>query len=171
METFSALLAICAGNCAWINGWVNNGEAGDLRRHRAHYDVTVIALWILGRDFRVDGTLSFYILTTELIEFHCLYGTLCQAGHSLKIILHICHLCLIMNWLMGPTLRVVHIDGLVQERRNPSALTMELRLSCINLLMYDTNIMLVGQKCNLIRTTGEITIYFLLKKACIVKLL
>ena len=24
--------------CAWINGWVNNGKAGDLRRHRAHYD-------------------------------------------------------------------------------------------------------------------------------------
>ena len=28
--------------CAWINGWVTNGEAGNLRRHRAHYDVTVI---------------------------------------------------------------------------------------------------------------------------------
>ena len=28
--------------CAWINGWVNNGEAGDLRRHRTHYDVTVM---------------------------------------------------------------------------------------------------------------------------------
>ena len=27
--------------CAGINGWVNNGEAGDLRRHRAHYDVIV----------------------------------------------------------------------------------------------------------------------------------
>ena len=61
METFSALLALCAGNspvtgefpaqrpvtwsfnfsliCAWINGWVNNGEAGKLKRHRAHYDV------------------------------------------------------------------------------------------------------------------------------------
>ena len=25
-----------------INGWVNNGEAGDLRRYRAHYDVTVM---------------------------------------------------------------------------------------------------------------------------------
>ena len=24
---------------AWTNGWVNNREAGDLRRHRAHYDV------------------------------------------------------------------------------------------------------------------------------------
>ena len=26
--------------CACINGWVNNGEAGDLRCHRTHYDVT-----------------------------------------------------------------------------------------------------------------------------------
>ena len=26
----------------WINGWVNNREAGDLRRYRAHYDVTVM---------------------------------------------------------------------------------------------------------------------------------
>ena len=64
METFSALLAICAGNhrspvnsshkgqwrgavmfsliCVWINGWLNNREAGDLRRYRAHYDVTVM---------------------------------------------------------------------------------------------------------------------------------
>ena len=65
METFSALLALCAGNspvtvnspqkgqwrgaliffsliCAWINSWVNNGEAWDLRRHRAHYDVIVV---------------------------------------------------------------------------------------------------------------------------------
>ena len=57
METFSALLAICAGNSpvpgefptqrpvnqwAWINGRVNNREAGDLRRYRAHYDVTVM---------------------------------------------------------------------------------------------------------------------------------
>ena len=29
-------------NCVWINGWVNNGETGDLRRYRAHYDVTVM---------------------------------------------------------------------------------------------------------------------------------
>ena len=26
----------------WINGWVNNREAGDLRRHHAHYDVIVM---------------------------------------------------------------------------------------------------------------------------------
>ena len=28
--------------CARINGWVNNCEAGDLRRNRAHYDVSVM---------------------------------------------------------------------------------------------------------------------------------
>ena len=62
MEAFSALLAICEGNLpvhsphkgqwrgglmfslisAWINGWGNNREAGDLRRHRVHHDVIVM---------------------------------------------------------------------------------------------------------------------------------
>ena len=28
-----------------INGWVNNRDAGDLRRHRAHHDVTVMVVW------------------------------------------------------------------------------------------------------------------------------
>ena len=31
--------------CAWINGWVNNREAGDLRRHRAHYNVIVLPMY------------------------------------------------------------------------------------------------------------------------------
>ena len=64
METFSALLALCAGIhrspvyspykgqwhgtlkfsliCAWTNGWVKNRGAGDSRRHCAHYDVIVM---------------------------------------------------------------------------------------------------------------------------------
>ena len=29
--------------CAWANGWVNNLEAGDLRRRRAHYDVIAMS--------------------------------------------------------------------------------------------------------------------------------
>ena len=28
--------------CVWINAWINNREAGDLRRYHAHYDVTVM---------------------------------------------------------------------------------------------------------------------------------
>ena len=64
METFSALLAISAGNSPVPdefpaqrsvtrgfdvffdlrpnNGWVNKREAGDLRCHRAHYDFIVM---------------------------------------------------------------------------------------------------------------------------------
>ena len=35
--------------CVWINGWVNNREAGDLRRHCAHYDVIVMQIyWYCG---------------------------------------------------------------------------------------------------------------------------
>ena len=30
--------------CVWINGWVNNREAGDFRRHRGHYDVIVMII-------------------------------------------------------------------------------------------------------------------------------
>ena len=30
--------------CAWISGCVNSGEAGDLRHHRAHFDVTVMKI-------------------------------------------------------------------------------------------------------------------------------
>ena len=62
LKHFSALLAICAGNSPvptqrpvarsfdvfsdlrLNNGWVNNHEAGDWSRYRAHYDVTVM-LW------------------------------------------------------------------------------------------------------------------------------
>ena len=32
--------------CAWIYGWVNDCESGDLRRHHAHYDV--IVMWCEG---------------------------------------------------------------------------------------------------------------------------
>ena len=41
----------------WINAWVNNRETGDLRRHRAHYDVIVMdhfrrfALLALGQSY------------------------------------------------------------------------------------------------------------------------
>ena len=49
--------------CARINGWVNIREAGDLRRHRAHYDVTVM-------DF----------LPTERISKYCLQN----CGHFVQ---------------------------------------------------------------------------------------
>ena len=35
-------------NCVWINGWVNNRDAGDLRRYRAHNDVIVMICLSIG---------------------------------------------------------------------------------------------------------------------------
>ena len=85
METISAFCAaFCAGNspvtkgqwrgalmfsliCAWINAWLNNREAGDLRRHRAHYDVTVMQ-WTHSR----KGTIfHFYLLKNQRIAIWC----------------------------------------------------------------------------------------------------
>ena len=50
--------------CAWINGWVNNREAGDLGRHRTHYDVTEM-LW---RRFQVTY-LTPSLLSSKPIHF------------------------------------------------------------------------------------------------------
>ena len=38
--------------CAWTNDWANNREAGDFRRHRAHYGVIVM--------FKINITLNFW---------------------------------------------------------------------------------------------------------------
>ena len=37
---------MCSLICARIYGWVNNGEAGDLISHLAHYDVIAVHVWI-----------------------------------------------------------------------------------------------------------------------------
>ena len=42
LNGFSLYKYICNKN---KNGWVNNGDAGDLRRHRVHYDVIVMLHW------------------------------------------------------------------------------------------------------------------------------
>ena len=86
METFPALLALCAGNlpvnspqwrgaliffiCAWTNVWVNNRDTDDLRRHRAHYDVTVINFAGILKPYKHTS----HHMTTELThdQLHCM---------------------------------------------------------------------------------------------------
>ena len=94
METFSALLAISAGNspvsgefpaalifsliCVWIKGWVNNREAGGLRRYRAHYDGYWIKFKIYLLQFKIETHLSLLMYVQ---------GTDPDSGHDLPIIL------------------------------------------------------------------------------------
>ena len=56
--------------CAWLNGWVNNREAGDLRRHCAHNDVIImfffVKISIHGTVQSQDWELSYgYICVTD----------------------------------------------------------------------------------------------------------
>ena len=39
--------------CVWINGWVNSREAGDMRRHRGHYDVIVMGIGLTPNRWQV----------------------------------------------------------------------------------------------------------------------
>ena len=77
METFSALLAICAEItgpvnsphliCVWIIGWVNNREVGYLICYRAHYDVIVMF------NFWTNGILrnsSFKAFSSDALQVH-----------------------------------------------------------------------------------------------------
>ena len=55
--------------CVWINGWVYNREAGDLRPYRAHYDVIVMKYYL-------------YVLLqhTSAITHSSMTSTLAQTG-------------------------------------------------------------------------------------------
>ena len=88
METISALLAFSAVNspvtgeftsqrasdaelwcfliCAWIKS-ANNGDDGEIRRHRAHYDVTIMGVLLLfsTRDINVNISLCNICLFTQ----------------------------------------------------------------------------------------------------------
>ena len=88
--------------CAWINGRVNNREAGDLRRHRAHCDVIVLISlpscrwpWLVRRAFvsllhkpngRNVGRLRSY---KEIILYRCVLNCInfiCSATGNLVFI-------------------------------------------------------------------------------------
>ena len=98
METFSALLALCAGNspvsvnsphkgqwrgalmfsliCSWIHDWVNNRETGDLRRHRAHYDVIVMILRLM---YNVSNETHMLLLSLFFLRLHaCMIDLPCD---------------------------------------------------------------------------------------------
>ena len=109
METFFALLGLCAGNSpvpvnsphkdqsrealmfssisACINAWVNNREAGDLRRHRGHYDVIVmhhtnltsVSTWVCPDPQR---TRSMSVIWCLLMINHCFSHNVLQSHAS-----------------------------------------------------------------------------------------
>ena len=66
--------------CTWINGWVNSDEAGDLRCHHAHYEVTVMRTKKYSDDLHHFSALrwcrylkSLHMDIKKLFRLHCQY--------------------------------------------------------------------------------------------------
>ena len=59
--------------CAWLNGWVNNREDGDLRRHRTHYDTTVMQCHkTSGARLNFDSTVFLFQTLNYAIWYVCM---------------------------------------------------------------------------------------------------
>ena len=110
MKTFFALLVLCEGNslvicefpsqravtqsfdvsliCAWTNGWVNNRNAGDLRRHRAHYDVIIIGIIF---SEKLNATVSTFSVKVKFLAW---ITSIKEIIKSLELLLH--HLSILL---------------------------------------------------------------------------
>ena len=70
----------------WINGWVNNREAGDLRRHRANYDVIVMyANGISQENRHWKKEREAWFLVANSIEYWALVDLFYQGHATTKI--------------------------------------------------------------------------------------
>ena len=112
---FFALLAICAGNspvpvnsphkgqwcgafmfsliCVRINAWINNHEAGDLRRYPAHYDITLMIILLLQlwqNEISWECTVMYLVFLT--LKYICVLSMSCNVVRSWWV--------LIPYWLM-----------------------------------------------------------------------
>ena len=64
--------------CVWVDGWVNNRGAGDLRRYRAHYDVIVMRndnfYWLQNRTCHRHGVYISSVLFNQILHAHAQVG-------------------------------------------------------------------------------------------------
>ena len=74
--------------CVWINAWVNNCEAGVLRRHRAHYDVPEMISRL--RDFAISDNKTSDCLVNRALVTHC--------GSLLEICITLAKLYFYFSW-------------------------------------------------------------------------
>ena len=64
--------------CAWIKAWVNNRQAGDLKRHLAHYDVIVMSWYPIKN---VASVMRYFEKTTHTIFSFGLWLKPCNCWH------------------------------------------------------------------------------------------
>ena len=122
--------------CAWINNWWSNGDAGDLRHNRAHYDATVMP-WLLRTDF--VGTNHWYwdrwwkpqtVPNHSMVSLTCLQLFKSQNGmpHKIKTIMIIKNASKLLwdfLWLYTPKIKwFVFVVLLLIHQYQPSTIAL-----------------------------------------------
>ena len=100
--------------CTWMNLWVDNREAGDLRRYHAHYDVIVMltAFWWLVQDYmkkRFSVTIDKLRWISHLEYSLCTVQDTCIQGVPTKWYALMWHFCDRLNALF----RIPHAVWLI----------------------------------------------------------
>ena len=79
---------------AWINDWVNNSEAGDLRRHRGHYDVNVMTMHDTTATTHHEIISLCGLLTTQIIKRDLLHLEMYNTAYLITLYVW----CIIALW-------------------------------------------------------------------------
>ena len=92
-SNYNAELWCFPWSAPWINSWVNNCGAGDLRRHRVHYDVIVMSYHepalvpVLQHEHYSDVMMS--VMAYQITRLAIVYSTVCssadQRRHQINI--------------------------------------------------------------------------------------
>ena len=130
--------------CVWINDWVNNREAGHLRRYRAHYDVIVMfsaffPLW--GKPPVTGGYSSQW---SVIAESWCLFFSLFLAWTS----------CWINSWVASD-LRRGHANVTAMVHIHFDRLYKRIG-QCARSCNDKANIMMTSWNENILRVTGPL---------------
>ena len=74
--------------CIWTNGWANSRDVGDLRRHGAHYDVTVMTYNVQTKKI-MPGT-QIREIRNNVYEKMKIYSTSNPSTYNLQLCFHCC---------------------------------------------------------------------------------
>ena len=81
--------------CVWTNGWTNNRDAWNLRRHGAHYGITVMLQWTVpGGTLPLESIASGYRLTNDQLH-HAKHIRIYSTSQELRTWIALCR---VLSW-------------------------------------------------------------------------
>ena len=106
--------------CVWINGWVNNREAGDLSCHRAHYDVIVMD----ARFVVIDDT---KLVSGRLLEFSNWHFWSYVEIYSLPSLILTCLILSYLKYIISVSIRGMLVSATMGSFRQRDTLKVALK--------------------------------------------